>query len=1180
MSFVHLHVHTEFSLLDGACRISKLVSAAKDKGQTALAITDHGVMYGVIDFWRECKKQGIKPIIGCEVYVAPRSRFDKTAELDREYYHMVLLCKNQQGYQNLIKLVSLGFTDGFYVKPRIDDELLNKYHEGLVCLSACLAGEIPRKLSNSDYKGALDKALYYKNLFGDGNFYIELQRHGIALQDEILPRLIMLSKEADVPLVFTNDCHYVNKEDAGTHQILLCIQTNHTVNDDDKMEFETEEFYLKSEEEMRALLRDYPEAFDNTVKIADACNLDFEFGKRKLPFFDVPNGEDHYEYFRRRCYDGLYRKYGPKPSPQIVERLEYELSTISRMGFVDYYLIVHDFIDYARSQGIPVGPGRGSGAGSLCAYCIGITGIDPIKYNLLFERFLNPERVSMPDFDIDFCKDRRGEVIDYVVRKYGYDRVAQIIAFGTMAARGAVRDVGRALAVPYNVCDSVAKLIPFELNMTISKALELSKELKTRYNTDPQIKELLDTSMAIEGMPRHATTHAAGVIISDRAVSDYVPLAMNDSQVVTQFTMTTLEELGLLKMDFLGLRNLTVINDALKLIREKNPGFNLDDISLSDKSVFNMMSAGNTEGVFQFESQGMRNVLTQLKPDSFEDLIAVISLYRPGPMDSIPTYIENRHNPYKVKYAHPMLEDILDVTYGCIVYQEQVMQIFRKLAGYSLGRADIVRRAMSKKKHDVMEKERKIFIEGFVNEDGIIEVEGCLRRGVSREVAEEIYEQMKSFASYAFNKSHAASYAYISYQTAWLKCYYPKQYMAALLSSVLDNQNKLSSYITECLRLGIEVLPPHVNYSSHGFTVAGGTIRYGLMAIKNLGKGFIDEIIRERDQREFTSLYEFCSRLYSRQLNSRAVESLVKSGALDGMGLNRRQMLSMIKPVFDDLDFEKRRNMAGQLSLFGSADDQKPQSQITPPDLAEFPLMELLKMERDITGFFLSGHPVSEYEWYAKRINATRIGDIISLDSTADIIDGDRVRLVCIVSRYRTQITKSNQMMAFITAEDRSGIVELVVFPKVLAEFGSLLYEGSVICVDGTVNLKEDEDAKVLLNRVSRIPSKEDFASAPVSQTSPAQPERKRETSPRNYEKRGKVSALYLKVSDMETEEFRKAKNLLGIFDGQTPVIFYLADTKKQLMAPQSLWADVNDVLVRELKKVLGEDSVKLKITE
>lgn len=1165
MSFVHLHLHTEYSLLDGACRISELVSAAKKMGQTALAITDHGVMYGVIDFWRECKKQGIKPIIGCEVYVAPRSRFDKTSELDREYYHMVLLCKNQEGYQNLIKLVSLGFTDGFYVKPRIDRELLEKYHEGLICLSACLAGEIPRRLSSSDYKGAKEAALYYKNLFGKDNFYIEIQDHGIKEQQRIIPDLIRLGSETDTPLVFTNDCHYINKEDAKTHAILLCIQTNHTINDEDKMEFETEEFYLKSEEEMRSLLPDYPSAFDNTAAIAEKCNLEFEFGKRKLPFFDVPNGEDHYQYFRRRCFDGLYKKYGSNPDASIIERLEYELSTIKRMGFVDYYLIVHDFIDYAKSQGIPVGPGRGSGAGSLCAYCIGITGIDPIKYNLLFERFLNPERVSMPDFDIDFCKDRRGEVIDYVVRKYGYDRVAQIIAFGTMAARGAVRDVGRALAIPYNVCDSVAKLIPFELNMTISKALEISKELKTRYNTDPQIKELLDTSMAIEGMPRHATTHAAGVIISDRAVSDYVPLAMNDSQVVTQFTMTTLEELGLLKMDFLGLRNLTVINDAVKLIKEQNPDFDLDNISLSDKSVFSMLSLGNTEGVFQFESQGMRNVLTQLKPDSFEDLIAVISLYRPGPMDSIPTYIENRHNPNKVKYAHPMLEDILDVTYGCIVYQEQVMQIFRKLAGYSLGRADIVRRAMSKKKHDVMEKERKIFIEGLTNEDGSVEVEGCLKRGVSREVAEEIYEQMKSFASYAFNKSHAASYAFISYETAWLKCYYPKQYMAALLSSVLDNQNKLSSYITECLRLGIEVLPPHVNYSSHGFTVVEGNIRYGLMAIKNLGKAFIDEIIRERDKKPFCSLYDFCSRLYSRSLNSRAVESLIKSGALDSLGTNRRQMLSVIKQILDDLDYEKRRNVSGQLSLFGMG-EEKTQPQIVIPQMEEFPLMELLKMERDMTGFFLSGHPISEYEWYAKRINATRIGDIINPEANSDFFDGDRVRLVAIVSKYRTQITKSNQMMAFVTVEDRSGIIELVVFPKVLAEFGSLLFEGSVITVDGTLNLKEDEDAKILVNRISKIPSKEDVCVTP--------------SLPQKENTNRKLSAMYLKMPNLECTEFQKAKNLLEIFDGTTPVILYLTDTKKQLMAPNTLWVDANEVLIRELKKVLGENSVKLKFTE
>ena len=939
------------------------------------------------------------------------------------------------------------------------------------------------------------------------------------------------------------------------------------------MEFGTEEFYLKSEDEMRSLLADVPSAFDNTAKIAEMCNLEFEFGKRKLPFFDVPNGEDHYEYFRRQCYEGLYKHYGNNHSDELKERLEYELSTIHRMGFVDYYLIVNDFIQYAKSQGIPVGPGRGSGAGSLCAYCIGITGIDPIKYNLLFERFLNPERVSMPDFDIDFCKDRRGEVIDYVIRKYGYDHVAQIIAFGTMAARGAVRDVGRALAIPYNVCDTVAKLIPFDLNMTISKALEISKELKTRYNTDPQVKELLDTSMAIEGMPRHATTHAAGVIISDRPVSDYVPLAMNDSQVVTQFTMTTLEELGLLKMDFLGLRNLTVINDAVKLIRMKNPDFALDSIKLDDKAVFSLFCQGNTEGVFQFESQGMRNVLMQLKPDCFEDLIAVISLYRPGPMDSIPTYIENRHNPSKVRFLHPLLKDILDVTYGCIVYQEQVMQIFRKLAGYSLGRADIVRRAMSKKKHDVMEKERKIFIEGYVNEDGIVEVEGCLRRGVDRHIAEEIYEQMKSFASYAFNKSHAASYAFVSYQTAWLKFYYPKEYMAALLSSVLDNQNKLSSYITECLRMGIEVLPPHVNFSSHAFTVSGQNIRYGLMAIKNLGKAFIDEIIRERTITPYSSLDNFCRRLYSRSLNSRAVESLIKSGAFDNMGLNRRQMLTIMKSVLEDLDYEKRRGMNGQMSLFGSDDSESASSgYIKTPEIEEFPLMELLKMERDMTGFFLSGHPVSEYEWYAQKIRAHRIGDIINKDSNMNIKDGDKVRLVCIVSKYKTQITKSNQMMAFITVEDRSGIMEIVVFPKVLQQFGPLLYEGSVVMLDGTVNIKEEEDPKILLNGVSRIPKKEDY----VDQNVPANTT-KEEQSIRKSDSTVKKLTLYLKLFNMEGKEYKKVRNLLEIFDGSTPVVLYLTESGKKLMAPQNLWVDINDVLLRELKKILGNDSVKLK---
>ena len=1186
MAFAHLHVHSEYSLLDGACKIKDLVSRVKSAGQTAVAITDHGAMYGVIDFWRECKAQGIHPVIGCEVYVAPRSRFDKTPELDREYYHMVLLCKNNTGYQNLMKLVSMGFTDGFYVKPRVDDELLEKYHEGLICLSACLAGEISRKLSSGNYSGALERAQFYQSLFGKENYYIEIQNHYMREQQQLNPELIRLARDIDAELVVTNDCHYITKEDSKVQSILMCIQTNHTINDEDRMRFETEEFYVKTEEEMRELFPSLSEAYDNTQEIAERCNVEFEFGNRKLPVFDVPDGEDHYEYFRRQCYAGLYKYYSSNPDQSIVDRLEFELKTINSMGFVDYYLIVNDFVQYAKSRGIPVGPGRGSGAGSLCAYCIGITGIDPIKYNLLFERFLNPERVSMPDFDIDFCKDRRGEVIDYVVRKYGYDHVAQIVAFGTMAAKGVVRDVGRALGLPYTICDSVAKLIPFDLNMTLDKALSLSKELRERYNTDPQIKELIDLSKGLEGMPRHTTTHAAGVIISDRAVSDYVPLAKNDDQVVTQFTMTTLEELGLLKMDFLGLRNLTVISDAVKLIKEVNPTFSLDDIKEGDKGVYNMFSQGNTEGVFQFESQGMKNVLTQLKPESIEDLIAVISLYRPGPMDSIPTYIENRHNPAKIKYKHPLLEDILNVTYGCIVYQEQVMQIFRKLAGYSLGRADVVRRAMSKKKHSVMEQEREIFINGLVREDGTVEVEGCIRRGVDRACAESVYEEMKSFASYAFNKSHAASYAFVSYQTAWLKYHYPRQYMAALLSSVLDNQNKLATYIGDCHHLGIQVLPPHVNYSSHGFTVVGNNIRYGLMAIKNLGYNFIESIICARREGEFTSLRDFCSRLYSGGMNSRSLESLIKCGALDDLGANRRQMLTVAKSVMDDLEYEKRKNIDGQLSLFESDPTFSVDTSVKYPDVDEFPLIELLNMEKDMAGMYLSGHPISEYEWFAKKYQVDRIGDIISSDSEKVYKDQQRVQLLCIVSKFRTQITKSNQMMAFLTVEDRTGSMELIVFPKVLAEFGSVLYEGSVISIGGTVSSREDEDSKVLVNTVKKV--EKTPADEEIVNNSPHLPthnvaRREEVAVNKTYEQQvnfNTVESLYLKVDTKDGVLFNKARKLIEIFEGGTPVFFYLENDKKVLKAPAYLWVSLNNVLISELKNQLGNDSVKLKFKE
>ncbi len=1177
MSFVHLHVHSEYSLLDGACRISRLPSVAKKMGQKALAITDHGVMYGVIDFYRACKKEGIKPIIGCEVYVAPRTRFDKTFEFDKEYYHMVLLCKNNKGYENLIKMVSKGFTEGFYNKPRIDNSLLEEYHEGLICLSGCLAGQIPQKLLKNDYNGAKETALYYKNIFGE-DFYLEIQDHGILEQKQTNPNIIRISKETGIPLVVTNDSHYIEKSDSETHSILLCIQTNHTINDEDKMEFQTNEFYLKSEEEMRSLFKDLPQAYENTQKIADKCNVEFEFGVRKLPHFDVPNNEDHYEFFKRNCYNGLYKHYGENPSEDLINRLEYELSTISRMGFVDYYLIVNDFVQYAKSQGIPVGPGRGSGAGSLCAYCIGITDVDPIKYNLLFERFLNPERVSMPDFDIDFCKERRGEVIDYVVRKYGYDHVAQIIAFGTMAARGAIRDVGRALAIPYASVDKIAKLVPFDIGITIKKAMGLSSELKSAYNNDPQVKNLLDIAMAIEGMPRHATMHAAGVVITEQPVSDYVPLSKNDDNTVTQFTMTTLEELGLLKMDFLGLRNLTVIDDAVKLIKEKEPDFNLDNISYEDKAVFNMMSQGNSEGVFQFESQGMKNVLTQLKPESLEDMIAVISLYRPGPMDSIPTYIENRHNPSNVKYKHPLLKDILDVTYGCIVYQEQVMQIFRTLAGYSLGRADIVRRAMSKKKHDVMEKERQIFIEGLTDDNGNVVVEGCLRRGVDRKTAMSIYDEMESFASYAFNKSHATAYAMISYQTAWLKCHYPKEYMASLLTSVLYNQNKLAGYISECHRLGINVLPPHINESYYGFTVTGSDIRFGLLAIKNLGRQFIDFIIYERKANgNFKSLNDFCERMYDKTMNSRALESLIKCGAIDNLGANRRQMLAISKMVLDSIQFESRKNVKGQISLFDTDEDTKASGEIAMPNLPEFSVSERLFMENEVAGMYLSGHPLNEFEEYAQIAKTDKIGNIISLDSDITYKDGQTVRVLAIVSKVKTQVTKNNKVMAFVNVEDQYGMVEMLVFPNVFDEYSLYFREGNIIDIVASVNIKEDEDPKIICNKVKLVTK--DTKPEPLKTYADYRQNREKVQNtpapkPVNPQK---PTTLYIRLDNLESKSFKKAKRLLEVFEGNTPVVFYLTDTQKQLKAPRNLWVDLNSVLINELKHQLGDNNVVAK---
>ena len=1170
MAFTHLHLHTEYSLLDGACRLSRLAKAAKNKGMTALAITDHGVMYGAVDFYKECKKQGIKPIIGCEVYVAPQSRFDKTSSYGK-YYHMVLLCKNQMGYQNLIKLVSKGFTEGFYSKPRVDDELLAKYHEGLVCLSACLAGEIPQKLLDGDYNAAKSKAEFYRDMFGRDNFFIELQNHGIEEQKRIIPDLVKIAREINVDIVATNDCHYIDKEDSKAHNILLCIQTNRTINDSDRMEFKTEEFYLKTEDEMRTAFPDYPEAVDNTQKIADMCNMDFEFGVRKLPRFDVPNNEDHLSYFRRKCYDGLHRHYGENPDKSLIDRLEYEINTVAQMGFVDYYLIVNDFVSYAKSNGIPVGPGRGSGAGSLCAYCIGITAIDPIKYDLLFERFLNPERVSMPDFDVDFCKERRGEVIDYVVRKYGEDHVAQIISFGTMAARGAIRDVGRVLEIPYAAVDSVAKLVPMEHDMTIKDALKLSADLRNRYNSEPQTKTLLDVAMSIEGMPRHATMHAAGVVITDKPVSDYVPLSKNDDNVVTQFTMTALEELGLLKMDFLGLRNLTVINDAEKQIKHINPNYSPDMIRENDKRVFEMFSNGYTEGVFQFESQGMKNVLTQLRPETIEELIAVTSLYRPGPMDSIPTYIDCRHNPSHIRYKHPLLKKILEVTCGCIVYQEQVMQIFRTLAGYSLGRADIVRRAMSKKKLDVMESEREIFIHGLTDSSGKVLVDGCIRRGVDEKTAVSIYAEMESFAHYAFNKSHAAAYANISYRTAWLKCYYPREYMAALLSSVLDNQNKLASYITECKRLGIRVLPPSINESNLHFTVSGKDIRYGLLAVKNLGRNFIDEIISQRRTAPFNSFFDFCKRLYGKNMNSKALESLIKCGAFDGLGANRRQLLAVYKTVLDDLEYEGRRNMGGQMSFFDDSSVQNKPDGPQLPDLPEFSASELLHMENEIAGMYLSGHPMDDYTVFSKAVNADKTGDIINNDGGL-YFDGKKVSLVCIVAKLKTQLTKNNKLMAFVNAEDRYGMLEVVVFPNVYEKYSAFLAGESALLIRGTVNFKENEEPKIICDSIAKARSNEECKNNPVVNNM-------NETNNRLGKPVSgtKPAALYIRIDDLNTDKYNRAKRVLDIFDGRTPVIFYLTDTHRKVRAPSSMWVDINPVMIKELKYQLGDENVVAK---
>lgn len=1144
--FVHLHLHTEYSLLDGACRISELPKRVKEAGQEACAITDHGCMYGVVDFYKACKKEGVKPIIGCEVYVAPRTRFDKVFQVDNKPYHLVLLCENQQGYQNLIKLVSAGYIEGFYSKPRVDLELLEKYHEGLIALSACLAGEIPRKLSTGDFSGAKETALRYRDIFGEGNYFLEVQDHGIEEQRRILPLLRRLSKETGIPLAATNDCHYLKKEDARMQNVLVCIQTNHTVDEQNDMEFPTEEFYLKSREEMEKALPGFEDALDNTAAIAARCQVEFTFGKTQLPHFETPDGRTSEEYFTDLCTRGLKKRYGTI-TPELQERFDYEMSVVKKMGYVDYYLIVYDFIRYAKSRDIPVGPGRGSGAGSLLAYCMGITGVDPIKYQLIFERFLNPERVSMPDFDVDFSDERRGEVIDYVVRRYGADHVAQITTFGTMAAKAAVRDVGRALGMSYQAVDRVAKLIPNRLKITLDAALSEEKSLKTLYDTDPQVKELLDMAKKVEGMPRHASTHAAGVVITAKPVDEYVPLAKSDESIVTQFPMTTLEELGLLKMDFLGLRNLSVIDHTVHAVRKTEPEFSIDKISLEDPAVFAMFSKGETEGVFQFESAGMRRMLVAMKPNCIEDLTAATSLYRPGPSSSIDTYIRNRFHPEQIRYETPLLEPILRVTCGVLLYQEQVMQVCRSLAGYSYGRADLVRRAMGKKKVDVMQAERENFIHGKKREDGSFECVGAVANGVPEDVANHIFDEMAAFAEYAFNKSHAAAYSVVSYQTAYLKCHYPRQYMAALLTSILDWTGKLTEYLGECKELGIEILPPHINRSTGSFRMEGEGIRFGLLAVKGLGRSVIDNIVAERKKNgPFTGLLDFCKRMAGKDLNKQALKNLIRCGAFDCFGYARKELLAVHEAAMDSAAGYARSHAGGQMNLFAAAEIAEPELSI--PRIGESSIGEKLRQEYEALGFYLTGHPLDEYRLLAKRWKMDEAAAITAEESRYQ--DRQQVRLLGMAAGKKTMNTKSGQMMCFLNLEDRSGAIEVVLFPTVYRDYQQVLQKDAPFVVEGRISLREEEPAKVLADRLIDL-------------------EAFRDSQP--------AGTLFLRMNSKNDRRLPAVLTLLTDYPGQTPVKIYFDEDKKYHYPPGRPCVSGKQELLEELSGLLGKDAVALR---
>ena len=1190
MSFTHLHLHTEYSLLDGACRIPKLVERIKALGMTSCAITDHGVMYGCIDFYSAMKDAGIKPIIGCEVYVC-RDRLDKSAA-NREYSHLILLCENNTGYQNLMKLVSEGFLTGYYYRPRIDYNLIRQHSEGLICLSACLSGDLPKLLLQGRYDDAEAYVREMQDIFGEKNFYVEIMDHGIREEKIVMPRLISLAREMNVPLVATNDCHYLEEKDADAQEVLLCIQTGKTLDDANRMRMDTRQLYVKSEDEMRTLFAACPDAVDRTQEIADRCNVEFEFGVTRLPHYPVPEGETALSMLTRLTHEGLRERYpDAKETDEPWQRLNYELNVISSMGYVDYFLIVWDFIRYAKSQGIMVGPGRGSGAGSIVAYSLGITMLDPLKYQLLFERFLNPERVTMPDIDVDFCYERRQEVIDYVARKYGADHVSQIITFGTLQAKGCIRDVGRVLGMSYQDTDAVAKAIPFDLGMTLEKALTLSPLLKTMYDEQPEVHRLIDTAMTLEGMPRHASTHAAGVLITGKPVMEYVPLQRNDEVITTQYPMGTIERLGLLKMDFLGLRTLTVIRDTLDMLREQGIDMKPEDIPRDDPAVYEMISAGDTDGVFQLEGGGMRTFLTNMKPSCFEDIIAAISLYRPGPMESIPRYIQGKQNPSSIHYETEKLRPILDVTYGCMVYQEQVMQIVRDLAGYSYGRSDLVRRAMAKKKHKVMAQEREYFIHGKLNDNGTIDVPGCVRNGVPEEVASHLYDEMTAFASYAFNKSHAAAYAVVCIETAWLKRYHPVPFMAAILNSVYGNPAKIAAYIQYCRSRGIAILPPDVNRSQWKFTVAKAPdgqlgILFGLGAVKTVGQGAVDAIIRERKHGAYRDIFDFCRRIDTSECNKRVVESLIKAGAFDGMGGNRPQLMAVFESAMDANSSLRKQTVDGQISLFDMAFGGAPlvQENHTLPNLPDYPLRQRLALEKEIAGVYITGHPLDDYRDVLGKLPFST-ADLDGLEEREDrglSLDGQIVDMGGILTEVKGKATKKGAYMGFITLEDLTGQIECLVFPKVYERYQGMMAVDDLVVLHGRLSIREEEAPKLLVEKLIPLEAwhpEESAPAAPMGQSTARPvppPKRHASEAPKLTDAQAAAKAprkLYLRLNRPQMDA---ASSTLSLYPGSVPVYLHLPAEKMTLLAPKTGWCDASDGCLNRLNALLGAENVKL----